>query len=414
MELKYGLTNTTNITMDNETDLDSGENLFSDPANVVIVILSIIGLVANVLTIIATANIPGRQTTHSKLIISLSIADICITVSVFLHVLVKVSSPLQQPDCIDVANRGFLCFALLASLINLLVMGIDHFVAVIRPLHYHLIMSPTRTNIMLVVIWIICALVGGFLEILVAAFQNENDSESFCSQVKWGSFDAQLVVLCLVVLQMFVLIYLYCHIFHKIKNSTYILQLNAQSLLRDSGNTHFHSRKAIITTIIIVGTFMITWVPYSVYHITGIIVAKTMDNPENLFKFLEVFIKIHNILWIMVECNCVCDPLIYAVRTPAVQQGYKHLMNKLDLRRTTENGTPLSCSHRASARTYSSEMDVQLAQDADLNHIEMEPFGVKNGLHLDSKLESDKSQSGYKVKNHLHHSNSTLTNNTGK
>lgn len=411
--LKYGSTNITNVSLDYEIGSDIGENIFSEPANVIIVILSIIGLVANTLTIIATAHIPGRQTTHSKLIISLCIADTCITVSVFLHVLVKVTSPLLPPDCLVVANKGFLCFALLASLINLLVMGIDHFIAVIRPLHYHLIMSPTRANIMLIVIWIICALVGGFLEVIVGAFQNDINEENFCRQVNMDSFDAQLPVLCLVVLQMFVLIYLYCHIFHIIKTSTYMLQLNAQSLLRDSGNTHFHSRKAIITTIIIVGTFMVTWVPYSVYHITGIIMFNACNNPENLVKFIDVFIKIHNILWIMVQCNCIFDPLIYAVRTPAVQQGYKNLMNKLNLRHTTENGTPSSCSHRALARTYSSEMDVQLAQDTDVNNIKMESFGMKDGSHIDTKLEIDRSHSEHNLKNHLL-PHSRLTNNNGK
>ena len=412
--LKYGLTNGTNISLDYDavidTMLDDSVDLFSDPLNVVMVVLSIIALLGNALTIIATAHIPGRQTTHSKLIISLCIADICITVSVFLHVLVKEISKLERQHCLEVANRGFLCFALLASLINLLVMGIDHFVAVIRPLHYHLIMSPTRANIILIAIWIISALTGGFLDIIVTALQRKNDREDFCYQAIMDSFDAQLVVLSLVVLQMFVLIYLHCNIFHKIKTSTYMFQLNAQSLLRDSGSTHFHSRKAIITTVIIVGSFMITWVPYSIYHLTGTIVMKTCNNPESMYKYVNVFIKINNILWIMVQFNCIFNPLIYAVRTPAVRQGYKQLMNKLHICHSTDNDTQLSCSHKASARTYSSEMDIQLAQDIELNHIEMDSFSKKNGIHLDTKL-TDINHCGHTVKINLHLSNNTPTNN---
>ena len=372
MELENGLTNATNVTIEvlerHETMQERAEQIFREPANVVIVVLALIGLMANILTAMATAYIPGRQTTHSKLIISLSLADICITISIFLHVWVTITSrPHLREYCLEVANRGFLTFALLASLINLLVMGIDHYVAVIRPLHYHLIMSPTRANIILVAIWIISAL-GGFLEIIVGGFLHGKESGNFCFNVLYNnnSFDAQLLVLCFVVLEMLTLIYLYCHIFQKIKSSTYIAQLNAQSLLqRQSANSSLHSKKAIITTILIVGTFMVTWIPYSVYNISGVIVYKTCDNLEYLNKFVDIFIKIHNILWILVQCNCIFDPLIYAVRTPVVQQGYKRMMNKLNLCHSMNNKTPVTrrYSYRASARTYSSELDIQLAQE---------------------------------------------------
>lgn len=352
-----------------ETLKERAEELFSEPANVVIVVLALTGLVANILTVAATTHIPGRQTTHSRLIISLSIADFCITLSVLLHFLVKVTSPLHEDEyCTEEAARSFLDFALLASLINLLAMGIDHYIAVLKPLHYHLIMSKTRANIMILAIWFISVL-GGLLNVIVGSFLDSEVTGDFCYHVLTDGFEAQVPILCLVLLEMLILIYLYCHIFHIIKSSSYQIRLNARSLLRrQSANCNLHSRKAIITTLLIVGTFMVCWIPYSVYHLAGTILIHTQDR-ETLSKHQDTLILIHYILWILVQFNSLFDPLIYAVRTPVVQQGYKCMIKKL-LKpfRSAERNIILTrtFSQRELARTYSSEIDINLAEDMEL------------------------------------------------
>ena len=78
------------------------------------------------------------------------------------------------------------------------------------------------------------------------------------------------------------------------------------------------------------------------------------------------------------------------------------------------NKTPVkrSYSYSASARTYSSELDIQLAQDTGPYNMEL--YDSKKVLQTDTKPESNKVQSGNNVKNHLKFSNGTLRNNGKK
>ena len=78
------------------------------------------------------------------------------------------------------------------------------------------------------------------------------------------------------------------------------------------------------------------------------------------------------------------------------------------------NKTPVkrSYSYSASARTYSSELDIQLAQDTGPYNMEL--YDSKKVLQTDTKHESNKVQSGNNVKNHLKLSNGTLRNNGKK
>ena len=310
-----------------ETVAERAREIFSEPVNIIIIVLSLLGLVANLSSIVATLHIPNRQTTHSKLIISLSIADICTSLSVFLHVIGKVTEPLHMTEfCVEEANQGFLNFALLASLINLLLMGIDHYIAIMKPLHNHLIMSTLNANIIVLSIWIIST-IGGFLDIIIGAILNTGKDGDLCLQAYTDHFDAQIFVLGLVLLEMVALIYIYFRIFLKIKaRQLHTLQQDTQRPRRRTADG-LHNKKAIVTTILIVGTFMACWIPNSIFQITMLVLLH--KHPEIFLNLLDHYLLIHNILWIMMLSNSLLDPFIYALRLPAVQQGYKCVLRKL-------------------------------------------------------------------------------------
>ena len=298
-------------------------DILLEPLNIVLIALSLIGLVANSLSIIATLHIPHGQTTHSKLIINLAVSDICIILSVFLNVVEKVTSPLHlSTNCVEVANQAFLDFALLAILMNLLAMGIDHYIAIIKPMHYHQIMSNFRGNMIIVFIWII-SLFGGFLDIIVGGFKETNSDESdnvdFCSKVYRDDFQAMLIIFGLVLVELVILGYIYLCIFCEVRQ-----------LLKRGATLHqddMHNKKAIITTLLIIGTFMVCLVPNSLFQLIVYILIHT--DRAALMSSLHTILFIHNALWVLMLSNSICDPVIYALRLADVQRGYKRMVAKL-------------------------------------------------------------------------------------
>ena len=293
--------------------------ILSDPLNILLLVLCFLGLSINIVSIAATLHIPHGQTAHSKLIINLAISDSCIILSIFLQILEKILSPLHSHEyCIETANQGFLNFALLASLINLLAMAIDQYVAILNPMHYHEIMSRFRGNLMLFLIWII-SFVGGLIDFIVGAAIGGENGEDFCLRIYTDKFESQIVLLGLIIPELFVLIFLYSCIFLEVKK----LLGRGHALHQDD----LHNKKAIITTLLIIGTFMFCWVPNSVYQITMYVMIQT--DPERVTREINTYVLIHTILWILMVSNSLCDPIIYALRLREVQRGYNRMLIKV-------------------------------------------------------------------------------------
>ena len=354
------------------------KEILLEPLNIVLIVLSFVGLVANLLSVVATLHIPHGQTTHSKLIINLAVSDICIILSVFLNVVEKVTSPLHlSTNCVEVANQAFLDFALLAILMNLLAMGIDHYIAILKPMQYHQIMSNFRGNMIIVLIWII-SLFGGFLDIIVGGFKetkSDKSDEEFCSKVYRDDFQAMLIIFGLVLLELLVLGYIYLRIFCEV-----------QRLLKRGATLHqdyMHNKKAIITTLLIIGTFMVCLVPNSLFQLIVYILIHT--DREALMNSLHAILFIHNALWVLMLSNSICDPIIYALRLQDVQRGYKRMLSKLSVFKVRqgwwEEGRNFSRRNTVKLSISETEANEQLKQWAKSRKENGTPPTIHSGIN---------------------------------
>ena len=90
--------------------------------------IACLGLIANVLNIAAVAHVPQSRSPHSKLITSLSISDIGIALQQILEGSVYFMR--YYSACFGyIIPNVLLPFALLATLLNLFALGIDHYIA---------------------------------------------------------------------------------------------------------------------------------------------------------------------------------------------------------------------------------------------------------------------------------------------
>ncbi|XP_060086201.1 melanocortin receptor 5-like [Ylistrum balloti] len=306
------------------------EVILCQPETILILLLSFLALLVNILSICATANIPHGLTTHSKLIISLALSDILITLSVFFHLLNKVLNFVKFPPLLDPNDRlvsscmfalinGLNTMAHLISLLNLLAMAIDHYTAVFQSLYYNTILSRKKGNIIIAFLWIL-AFIGGFCNFLtgLGSYKNRARYVNYCEVIMYNDFHGEYLVMlvtfiCFVCIS-FMYLRIYCEV-RKINNRLTYLQKD-----------NFHNKKSLITTLLIIGTFIICWLPTCIFKIAMIIQIRV--NREIVQKLFVTFLRANKYLYALLLLNSVCDPIIYAVRLRDVQMGYYRLLSR--------------------------------------------------------------------------------------
>ena len=165
----------------NETDVYA---TLHDIYHVITIIICSFGFIVNTLNIIAILNAPGKLTPHSKLVISLAVSDICVVLpSLVAEIIIAtllVGDVNQSCYYKLVVHRYFQPGVLLVSLLNLLMLGIDHYIAIVKPLHYDRILSTKRISTCVAFIWIfsfVASVIETFPKIISYFKSNE---DQFC------------------------------------------------------------------------------------------------------------------------------------------------------------------------------------------------------------------------------------------
>ncbi|XP_060601446.1 histamine H2 receptor-like [Ruditapes philippinarum] len=298
------------------TTADRASEIFTNPIEVTSFIICVLGLIANCLSIIATIHIPHGQSTHSKLIISLGVSDSLILIAILLHNLMYIFT--SWDACTKLTKRLILDTALLATLINLFVMAIDHNLAIMKPLHYRRFMSKFRGNCLIIFIWVF-SLIMGLTEVIVGLVTKGQMKQPFCIVVSNDEFDIELIIIGVIFFVLLAIVVIYVRIYTLVKQL-----MNRDRMMHQD---EMHSYKAIVTTLLIIGTFTLFWAPDGIFQVYMYIKLKT----DRFYVYMNVkrFTTINDILFLLLQFNSLADPLIYAIRLREVQRGYKVVFYKL-------------------------------------------------------------------------------------
>ena len=318
----------------NETDVYA---TLYDIYHVITIIICSFGFIVNILNVIAILNAPGKLTPHSKLVISLAVSDICVLLPTLVSEIRIIIATLLVGDVNQscyyelVVHKYFQPGVVLVSLLNLLMLGIDHYIAIVKPLHYNRTLSTKHISACVSFIWIF-SFVASMIETIpkiISYFKSNEDQFCLYMIVEYlPRFPYLLVIPVFIVL---VIIYTRIYV-------AYTKYVTRRQIFHPDDQ---HNNKAIVTTLLIIITFMIGWVPISVMTIISTI------------YYTGVPMIFNDWLWfIVVMCgnlillNSSCDALIYAWRLEVVRQGYKTVLTKL----CTKCGIRLAIGQTVTAR----------------------------------------------------------------
>ncbi|XP_074695451.1 tubulin beta-3 chain [Strix aluco] len=265
-----------------------------------------LGLVSLVENLLVVAAILKNRNLHSPtyyFICCLAVSDMLVSVSnlaetLFLLLLehgvlvVRASVVRHMDNVIDM----LICSSVVSSLSFLGVIAVDRYITIFYALRYHSIMTLQRAVVTMASVWLASTVSS---TIFVTYYRNN------------------AILLCLIGFFLFMLVLmlvLYIHMFalarHHLRSIS--SQQKQPTVYRSS------SLKGAVTLTILLGVFFICWGPFF-FHLILIVTCPT--NP-----FCTCFFSYFNLFHILIICNSVIDPLIYAFRSQELRRTLREVV----------------------------------------------------------------------------------------
>ncbi len=293
----------------------------NNPEKILALILGIISILANVFSLLAITKIRGRLTANLRLIVSLCIGDILGSLSILLYIShSEISMMFEFGDypsdtCFLTIGRSLRMTAHVISLLNLVGLALDHYFAILRPLDYPRLLCRSRANGMIVTFWIVAFLCGfSNFYILLPQYAHCEETNNFCTIVFCNIFDSEYIMFAMAIISFFLMSSMYARIYIEINRYQSFQSQHRQNMRRN--------RRGLVTTFFIVLTFLLCWLPYSLFEV--IVLAEMTIKPDMQFYYFKLAAKIDTYLYDVLLLNSLCDPIIYALRMREVQHGYKN------------------------------------------------------------------------------------------
>ncbi|XP_047435784.1 melanocyte-stimulating hormone receptor [Mugil cephalus] len=291
---------------DNETNSTMGERNLLGCVQIRIpqelfLALGLISLVENILVIVAIIRNRNLHSPMYYFICCLAVSDMLVSVSnvmetVFMllndHGLLVVHPGMLRhlDNVIDV----MICSSVVSSLSFLCTIAADRYVTIFYALRYHSIMTTQRAVIIIVVVW----LASIASSILFIVYHTDN-----------------AVIVCLVTFFFTTLVFnavLYLHMF-------LLAHVHSRRIMAfHKSRRQSTSMKGAITLTILLGVFIVCWGPFFL-HLILILACPTSS-------FCNCFFRNFNLFLILIICNSLIDPLIYAYRSQELRKTLQELV----------------------------------------------------------------------------------------
>ncbi|KAJ8258152.1 hypothetical protein GJAV_G00193730 [Gymnothorax javanicus] len=265
--------------------------------------LGIVSLLENIMVILAVVKNKNLHSPMYLFLCSLASADMLVSVSnsletAFIAVLnnryLVVSDRFIQ--LMDNVFDSMICISLVASICNLLAIAVDRYITIFYALRYHSIVTVRKALLAIGVIWAACVVCG-----IIFIVYSESKTVIVC-----------LIAMFFTMLALMATLYIHmCLLAHR--HVKRIAALPAQGVVRQQT-----CMKGAVTITILLGVFICCWAPFFLHLILIITCPKD--------PYCICYMSHFTTYLVLIMCNSVIDPVIYAFRSQEMRKTFKEII----------------------------------------------------------------------------------------
>lgn len=253
--------------------------------------ISSVTVCGNLLVIISILYFRQLHTPTNALILSLAVADLLVGALVFpLTMEFSISSCMYHEDIFCKLRSSSDITLSTCSILNLCCISIDRYYAVCQPMAYRTKISGNLIVVMILLSWGVPAVVA----IILVGFNRAKCGQNCFSTVVLGKI---VIVLITFYLPLLVMICIYLKIFFVAQRQVHSIQ----SMKNSNASVSKMERKATRTLAIVMGVFLLCWLPS--FLCTTVITFSNATMPGPLLEILN---------WLALS-NSTFNPFIYAL-----------------------------------------------------------------------------------------------------
>ncbi|TKS75820.1 Trace amine-associated receptor 1 [Collichthys lucidus] len=277
--------------------IDASYVLTSNPSAICVMFhvflgsLSVVTVCGNLLVIISIAYFKQLHTPTNGLILSLAVADLLVGVLVFpLTMQFSITTCLYYDDLFCKIRDSIDMTLCTSSILNLCCISVDRYYAVCQPLTYRTKMNNNVVVIMIIVCWETSATIGtGYI------FLSQKEAECDTACLIDTDVIPTLGLIFSFYLPVIIMLCIYLKIF-------FVAQRQARSIqsTKSGATVSKMERKATKTLAIVMGLFLLCWLPYFLCPIP--VTVSRVNLPNALIEIL---------MWLTLA-NSMLNPFVYA------------------------------------------------------------------------------------------------------
>ena len=259
----------------------------------------------NLLVIVAVKTKPRLQTMYNLLLCALAATDMVVGAVIQPIYVVGEMSLLTGSSlteyCTQYTRVALLFLSpCIASLLLLALLSIERYLAMKYSLRYTDIITKGRVATAVITCWVIAVLPPVFL------FFFSRHVLSIMTAVFIKSVSFAVIA--------------YCHISVFLVTRRHIIRIKSEQVSQDTKKKFLEEKKAAITTSIVVGFVLFSFVPLLVYTLLRPLLPKSY--------FGNLFISFKPVLQSFVLINSLCNPIIYCWRSSVLRKAFFELLGR--------------------------------------------------------------------------------------